>query len=488
MLLIIGSISTSCSFLDIDTPGIVNDDKMFENPRGYEDAMTGIYARLAKEDLYGEQLSFGFIDAIAQLYYNDYETYETTLNRTIDLKYKDTDVRNQIDRIWNNGYNVISSANCVLENLGRHDFAILPRIEGEALAIRAYLHFDLLRLFAPGYDKADSPAIPYTFGFSIIPDEVLTVKEVYNNIEKDLLKAYEKLSEYEVYLENLQNNGDQNIKDYRKKNVYINKSAVASILARVYTWSSDYKNAKIWAKTALNEAYKDAINSSNETDTKINCLLNYDSEIKTSFMGYLTRKECIWGLNSPMLYLDVRKRFMNNRLNKNILMVRDNYHDIFNTNSFTAANNDYRYQAYFSKKTQGGKTYACLKKFFDAQYDEDQIPTESRNPGINLIRVPELLLILAEAEYETDKAKSLEYLNALVHSRGLLPYNFSDIETKELFTKVLVNEIVKELWGEGQIFFTYKRFHLDMNGVNNITHSASEKVYNLPIPEAEKQW
>ena len=64
--LLLSSGLVSCDFLDIDTPGIVNKDKMFENEQGFIDAMNGVYASLADGDLYGEQLSFGFVDEIAQ--------------------------------------------------------------------------------------------------------------------------------------------------------------------------------------------------------------------------------------------------------------------------------------------------------------------------------------------------------------------------------------------------------------------------------------
>ena len=97
----------ACDFLDIDTPGIVNRDKMFENEQGFIDAMNGVYASMADADLYGEQLSFGFVDEIAQLYYNDYEANETTLTKTFDLRYRDEDVRPQIDAIWSKAYNTI---------------------------------------------------------------------------------------------------------------------------------------------------------------------------------------------------------------------------------------------------------------------------------------------------------------------------------------------------------------------------------------------
>ena len=125
----------ACDFLDIDTPGIVNRDKMFENEQGFIDAMNGVYASMADADLYGEQLSFGFVDEIAQLYYNDYEANETTLTKTFDLRYRDEDVRPQIDAIWSKAYNTIASANSVLDNISGHDFAILPRIRGEEATV-----------------------------------------------------------------------------------------------------------------------------------------------------------------------------------------------------------------------------------------------------------------------------------------------------------------------------------------------------------------
>lgn len=65
---IIVLLTSSCSFLDIDTPGIVNNGKMFGNEQG-------------------------FIDEIAQLYFNDYGEGETILTKSIDLIYRDSDVR-----------------------------------------------------------------------------------------------------------------------------------------------------------------------------------------------------------------------------------------------------------------------------------------------------------------------------------------------------------------------------------------------------------
>lgn len=108
-----------------------------------------------------------------------------------------------------------------------------------------------------------------------------------------------------------------------------------------------------------------------------------------------------------------------------------------------------------------------------------------RTPGINLIRLPELCYILAESVYDRDPAAALDYLNRVVTARGLLPLEAGDIDTSEKFRDELINEITKEFWGEGQIFFTNKRFWLAMEGVNGKRHPASDETYILPLPESE---
>ena len=354
----------ACDFLDIDTPGIVNRDKMFENEQGFIDAMNGVYASMADADLYGEQLSFGFVDEIAQLYYNDYEANETTLTKTFDLRYRDEDVRPQIDAIWSKAYNTIASANSVLDNISGHDFAILPRIRGEALTVRAFLHFDLLRLFAPNIERGDEQAIPYVEHFSISPVERSTVREVYERIVADLTEAYGLLRDA------------QPASGRTPEELYVSQYAAAALLARVCNWGGAHETAELYALEAL---------------------------------------------KGPLAFIR-----------------------------------------------------------------EEQIVPSGRIPGPNLVRLPELYYILAESVYDRDPAAALEYLNTVVTARGLHPIEAADIATPASFREELLNEIMKEFWGEGQIFATYKRFNLPMEGVNGKEHPATDDTYLLPLPESEE--
>ena len=454
---IIVLLTSSCSFLDIDTPGIVNNGKMFGNEQGFIDAMDGVYASMAAEGLYGKELSFGFIDEIAQLYFNDYGQGETTLTKSIDLKYRDEDVRERIDGIWGDAYNVISSANSIIDNVSGHSYPGLPHIEGEARAVRAMVHFDILRLFAPGMEKAESEAIPYVDHFSITPFKRLAVKDVYDRITDDLERSYKLLSE------------SPEISGRTPSNVYMNKYAVAALLARVHNWAGNHGEAAKYAEAALEGDFQ----------------FTRDEQVKSLFKGYLANRECIFGLHAPNMYLDVRSNLYPTRLTESMLMVRDNYQTLFEVPTFTSTNNDYRYQACFSKRTWTKSVTLCVK-LYDKNYDEDQIVATGRIPGPNLIRIPEMYYILAESAYASaNMEKALEYLNAVVTARGLLPLSAEDIDTEAKFRRKLVGEYIKEYWGEGQIFFTYKRFNMDMDGVNSKHFTASDDVYVLPLPESE---
>lgn len=454
---IIVLLTSSCSFLDIDTPGIVNNGKMFGNEQGFIDAMDGVYASMAADGLYGKELSFGFIDEIAQLYFNDYGEGETTLTKSIDLKYRDEDVRERIDGIWGDAYNVISSANSIIDNVSGHSYPGLPHIEGEARAVRAMVHFDILRLFAPGMEKAESEAIPYVDHFSITPFRRLSVKGVYDRITDDLERSYKLLSE------------SPEISGRTPSNVYMNKYAVAALLARVHNWAGNHGEAAKYAEAALEGDFQ----------------FTRDEQVKSLFKGYLANRECIFGLHAPNMYLDVRSNLYPTRLTESMLMVRDNYQTLFEVPTFTSTNNDYRYQACFAKRTWTKSVTLCVK-LYDKNYDEDQIVPTGRIPGPNLIRIPEMYYILAESAYASaDMEKALEYLNTVVTARGLRPLSLEDIDTEAKFRRKLVGEYIKEYWGEGQIFFTYKRFNMDMDGVNSKHFTASDDVYVLPLPESE---
>ena len=98
------------SYLDVNPKGTLEQEKQFEDVQGYRDAMYGIYATMAKTSLYGEALSWGFVDWLAQLSYDKYMQSEKLVNvkAANQYKYDDPNLEGLIGSIWGEAYQCIS--------------------------------------------------------------------------------------------------------------------------------------------------------------------------------------------------------------------------------------------------------------------------------------------------------------------------------------------------------------------------------------------
>ena len=177
-------LSQSCtSWLDITPEAQVNDKKIFSTPQGFKDVLNGIYITASGEKLYANNLLFGFTDVLAQYYAIPDETHEFA--QLAKYQYKDVNISPKIDEMWLELYFCIANCNILLERLEEvgPDFFEDERtyyiLHGEARVLRAFFHFDLLRLFASSY-KADPgyTAIPYITKYSNKVSPQKTVSEV----------------------------------------------------------------------------------------------------------------------------------------------------------------------------------------------------------------------------------------------------------------------------------------------------------------------
>lgn len=149
---------------------------------------------------------------------------------------------------------------------------------------------------------------------------------------------------------------------------------------------------------------------------------------------------------------------------------------------------DYRTMAYFTNKEAGGTVIKRLSKFTDTYELEGMQSSRPKELilGINLIRLPEMYYIMAEALLESDIELATEYYNQVLESRGL-----SALREDQTLTQELINlERFKEYFGEGQTFFNLKRQHLNISAWDNTTAKekvipASKEIYVIPIPDSE---
>ena len=122
---------------------------------------------------------------------------EKTNRKNSSYQYDTNDeLRTRFASVWSNAYTSIGYANNVLKNLEGRSKSELPLYnlyKGEMLAVRAYLHFDLLRFFCS--TDLEKQGIPYTTSYSPSENSFKKVGEVYDLITKDLLEAEQLLSE-----------------------------------------------------------------------------------------------------------------------------------------------------------------------------------------------------------------------------------------------------------------------------------------------------
>lgn len=143
----------SCnSWLDVELENKVDEDKLFSSVEGFEEALAGVYSEMAGSSMYGQALTMEYLDLMGQYY--SYNSVGKAYTYFKDFEYTNQTVKSTIASFWNKLYSCIASANNILswadKNAGVMTDSERKQIKGEALALRAFLHFDLYRLFLPG--------------------------------------------------------------------------------------------------------------------------------------------------------------------------------------------------------------------------------------------------------------------------------------------------------------------------------------------------
>ena len=153
--------------------------------------------------------------------------------------------------MWGNAYYVISAANNVLNNLeGKESEAgvtvqDLNNLKAECLFIRALNYHTLLLYYAQPYSyQPDGPGVPIVLVTEISTPARNTTKEVYAQIEADLLEAESIIA-------------DDYARAFTSTKASVSKAAIQALLSRVYMHTKQWQKAADYAtKLINNKAYK----------------------------------------------------------------------------------------------------------------------------------------------------------------------------------------------------------------------------------------
>lgn len=461
-------------WIDVKPSDRLNEDQLFSTREGYLNALNGVYVELTNSALYGENMSFSTLDVLANYYFMNISTHR--YYNTTTFVYTAENTRTAMDNIWKKAYELIVNCNVIIDKCGENSNPLLPApyfgiVKGEALALRAMLHFDMLRLFGPIWSEADKgrACIPYNTAPRPTVTGLLSSEKIMEQVFNDLNAAAGLLKENDpVITEGIRHGANPvGSNDFYFRQYRLNYYAVKALMARAYLWKNDKENAMTEAMEVLTETLTG--------DNPVFGLGPYDPAATPADFDHIFIPEVMFSLykiNRQNIYTN----FFAPDLQKELRLSFNNYDDNQGRkNALYDDLNDFRLKSWLTLSNTNGNFLTHVKY---------AVSTNKPAPNaIPLIRLSELILLAAECSPTLEDGTA--FLNMLRTARNCV--SLAPTTTTQL-KDFITREFRKEMIGEGQMFFYYKRNA--MTAIPNHAHLTNTKQmqlgnYIVPLPLSE---
>jgi hypothetical protein len=439
-LLILFVAAASCTKLDLKPTDIIDPNKAFRNISDINLGVIGVYAAM-------DYTQISMTSTVS-----DEATFptENTVGNSDAFRWLYNPSSGSVTSFYSECYRAIDRANRTLEAIASlgftgNDAVLADRYKGELLALRAYLHFEVLRAYASSY-QTGALGVPY------MKKSVIGYPPR-DNFETVVAAAKADLTEAKVLL-------PTGLTDKSR----ITRLAVSAIQARIALYE------KAWA---------DAITYSTEVISAV------PLATKAQFPGIWTdanESEVIWKLKRVGT-TDSRIGDFYYRQTGGIVLYAPSFKLI---GTFDQVN-DIRFPAYikYDPTRTGIKSQYLVNKY---------IGGTSTAPGladIKLFRTGEMYLIRAEAKAESGGDGAAD-LNALRAARINNYVNATFVDQPTLIDAIMT-ERFKELAFEGHRFYDLRRRNMPVQRPAQDAVNASGAVllnpvqaqYVFPIPASE---
>lgn len=363
--------------------------------------------------------------------------------------------------LFSGGYTIIRRANAILENIDKFaDGAFKNNAKGQALAMRAMVHFDMSRVYSKTYENATASdsTVPYvTSTDHTLKPAKEDLKGFYDKIIADLELAKTLIGTNDVY--------------------HLGKASVNGLLSRVYLYKGDFPNCI----TSANEAI------GLKNSTIIDDIMTFPSIWKDSTTtGVLFKIRNTATDNDNTLGVNYYQSVGGEK--KSEYVVEYNFRQQFEKN-------DIRDSIYIEASNFNGQKFNNVIKYRGRSGDPAGVL------DAKVIRSAEVLLSRAESYYRSgNEADALANLVLLKKNRYKV---YTEETATELSGSTLLEEIYKqrrlELAFEGDRFFDLKRRNLpierdgtkgdlaDGTGIPYVFLSlpAGDYKFQLPFPSSE---
>jgi hypothetical protein len=238
LLLPVALASFACSDFLVEEPEqSVSNDAYFKSIGDYRAAITGIYSQMQDADWYGRSLHM-MADVMSE---------DIKLNGSANRYYEFADFTGQAVSgheyeitLWIEVYEAINMANSIINSSFEPVASVqaeFNQIMGEAYALRALAHFDLVKMFGQHYTftgDASHAGVPIVTEFdqAALPSRA-TVGQVYNQVIADFTTALGLM-------------GSDRDAPYT-----FSKEAVQALMSRIYLYMEDYSNAISMANAVI---------------------------------------------------------------------------------------------------------------------------------------------------------------------------------------------------------------------------------------------
>lgn len=372
---------------------------------------------------------------------------------------------------WYMTYQKILGANAALDYIDDVKGSETEKnlIKGQALTLRSFYYFLLTNIYGAPYNhNKESLSVPLKLisGFSDNYAKRNTVKEVYEQIIKDLLQA-------EVYY-NSTPEERQFSKDYRTS-----LPLVQLLLSRVYLYMEQMENAAKYAEKVINNK-----------KLSLYDLNNFEASATNYFPNYATYRnpETIWAYGNAV---SLNNLITINGYSENGRVARA----LFNVSTELMSkyiDGDLRKKTYFvTEGTLYPNTYIPMgKSNYTLSSDRKLFSCGTGSMGMS-VRLSEAYLNLAEAVMVSNPTRALQLINTLREKR------FTEDKYVELTNVVNLKELIyeerrRELCFEGHRWFDLRRQGMPsftrqwrMLGIDTEAITVGEKspYYTLPIDQ-----
>lgn len=480
---------TSCEeWLTISSDTEFANEDQFKNQQGFQDAVIGVYLNLSETSLYGKNLTWGYLEYLAQ-------NYELVANSTFQeyfkYEYTTNNVSSTINGIWGAAYNTIANINNILkwekENREVLHVTVDSLIKGELLGIRALLHFDLMRMHGKGSlamrpEVLKELSVPYATEYRKEKPTRYSYGETLEFIINDLRQAAEYLKmdpmigERETdYYETVSFGGF--VTDNR--NSRMNYYAVKVLLARVLMWRGTEEDKQ--------EAYMLASEVYTFANEKRTFSLAYETSVSNpSWFARETdmRREWIFAPLLVGLRDIIGNSFSASSVsNETLYWTKESVDERF---EIPDLQEDFRYTNCLRREGPDMENFSILKN----RKPDASMENQSYREQLSVIRLPEVYYIMAECLLTStklyDRERAVELLNEIRVVRSIPKSKNLDATTltDEGIMKEILKEYRKEFVGEGVQFYCYKRL-----GIENIPGregAMSDLQYVIPWPLSEE--